>query len=122
MDIATKNENTIQWTRELPDDFSRPEKVVGDADGGITILNDTRQGATVFVHNEILGPASLGHVAPGQTVVLPCAWAWWDVYVLFDNYETWFLRWVTAAKIIHNPYTKSKSMVGYRDTVKLSQM
>lgn len=121
METATKTENAIQWKLELPEDLSRPEKVKGDADG-ITINNDTRQGATVFVHNELLGPASLGHVAAGQQVVLPCAWAWWDVYVLFDGPAEWFLRWVTVGKVIYHPSTKSKNRVGYRDTVNLSQL
>lgn len=111
----------IQLTLEVPEEVSRPEKVVGDADG-ITVVNDTSQGACAFVNNDILGPASLGHVRPGQSVVLPCGWAWWDLYVLFDDQAGWFVRWASAAVYFVNPNNKLKHGVGYRDTVYLSKM
>src|SRR5690242_14822493 len=109
----------IQLTLEVPEEASRPEKVVGDTDG-ITVINDTNQGASVFVNNEALGPASLGHVRPGQVLVLPCSWAWWDLYALFDDQGGWFIRWLSVAVYFVNPNAKLKRMVGYRDTVYLS--
>lgn len=104
---------------ELPEDLGRPEASDADAEG-ITVVNDTSSNVWVLAANEVLGPRSCGYVAPGQRLVLPVGWAWWDVYVLYTGAGS-------GLQIEWNPlvtwsYNRKRGLVGYRETIKVSQI
>jgi hypothetical protein len=120
-DTMSELETTkIQLTFELPEELSRPEKVA-TATTGITIVNDTNRAALVLVSNHLSGPASVGYVKPNHHVVMPCGWAWWDVYVLFEGSAELFIVW-TSLITYEIRYNRKKAGVGFRDTVRISQM
>lgn len=110
----------IRVTLQRPEEESLPERQADAEADGITIINDTSTTACVLVNNGFLGPASLGYVKPGETLVLGASWAWWDVYALFQYTGSHpFVGWLgpIGFKVW---YHKKWTMVGYRDTIKLS--
>lgn len=100
----------------IPKDMDRPEESASDADG-ITVINDSGFDVTVLVANQVLGLSSAGYIRQGNQLVLPAGWAWWDVYVLYENLGAHLIF-----SGITGYYHKKKGMVGYRDTLKISQM
>lgn len=111
----------VQITAQIPEGTAFPEPVSSDADG-ITIINDTSTTALVLAHNGFLGPASNGFVGPSQQLVLPVGWAWWDVYALFEYYPSQLLMKWNSAVSFTVYYNKKKTMVGYRDTIRLGSL
>ncbi|MDJ0838520.1 MAG: hypothetical protein QNK37_18530 [Acidobacteriota bacterium] len=89
---------------------------------GITVINDTRLTAALLVNNTLWGTASEGFVGPGQSIEMPAGWSWWDVYVLFETEDPEvFIRWFGPISCSVKYHLK-KSNVGYRDTIKISEM
>lgn len=97
-------------------ELQRPEKSDSTA-AGITIINDSSFTVSVLVANQILGIASSGYIKPNQRLVLPAGWAWWDVYVLFQNINAHLF--LNGNSVYAH---KKQSNVGYRATLKVSEI
>ena len=101
----------------LPEGIDRPEESVSDA-AGITVINDIGYDVLVLVSNGFyIGARSSGYIKSGNKLVLPADWAWWDVYVLYENANAHIF---TDANIVY--FNKKKHYVGYRDIIKISEM
>ena len=93
------------------------------AQKGIKVVNDTNSPVSILVSNDLLGPASTGFIQPGEFAVLPCGWAWWTVFArLWSQSSGVFLSNFKSLFAFQVEYNKKKTKVGYRDTIKVSQM
>lgn len=62
------------------------------ADSGVTIKNDIRPDALIFLNNAFWGPVSVGYVRAGHSVTLPTI-VNVDAYALFEGDAGTLMQW-----------------------------